>query len=248
MKKLILILSITFFAACSSGLDTRNMTAENLFHKGKEYFADDDNLEAQKMFDLIKLQYPASQYADDAQFYLAEIDFKREKYILAAFNYNSLRRIYPSSEYNKQSLYMRAQCYYKLSPPYERDQEYTLKAIESFIEFQGTYPNDSLSLEADNKIKEMREKLAHREFSIAELYKKLDDPKASLVYYDFVINKYDDTQYFEDSYLGKVESLLKMKRIEEAQNIIMLYDKKFPTGNYNQKLKDMYNEVKAIIE
>lgn len=248
MKKLILILSITFFAACSGGLDTRNMTAENLFHKGKEYFADDDNLEAQKMFDLIKLQYPASQYADDAQFYLAEIDFKREKYILAAFNYNSLRRIYPSSEYNKQSLYMRAQCYYKLSPPYERDQEYTLKAIESFIEFQGTYPNDSLSLEADNKIKEMREKLAHREFSIAELYKKLDDPKASLVYYDFVINKYDDTQYFEDSYLGKVESLLKMRRIEEAQNIIMLYDKKFPTGNYNQKLKDMYNEVKAIIE
>lgn len=245
MKKLIIILSLSLITACGSGLDTRNMTAENLFQKGKEYFADDDNLEAQKMFDLIKLQYPASQYADDAQFYLAEIDFKREKYILAAFNYNSLRRIYPSSEYNKQSLYMRAICYYKLSPPYERDQEYTLKAIESLIEFQGTYPNDSLSLEADSKIKEMREKLAHRDYSIAELYKKLDDPKASLVYYDFVINKYDDTQYFEDSYMGKVESLLKMKRVDEAQNIIMLYDKRFPNGNYNSKMKVLYENVKS---
>ncbi|MFA7325261.1 MAG: outer membrane protein assembly factor BamD [Candidatus Kapaibacterium sp.] len=248
MKKLIIILSLALLTACGSGLDTRNMTAENLFQQGKDYFEDNENIEAQKMFDLIKLQYPASQYADDAQYYLAEIDFKREKYILAAFNYNSLRRIYPSSEYNKQSLYMRAICYYKLSPPYERDQEYTMKAIESFIEFQGTYPNDSLSLESDFKIKEMREKLAHREFSIAELYKKLDDPKASLVYYDFVINKYDDTQYFEDSYMGKVESLLKMKRVDEAQNIIMLYDKKFPEGNYNTVMKDMYEKVKSIKE
>lgn len=245
MKKVILLISLSIITACSSSLDTRNMTAENLFQKGKEYFADNENLDAQKMFDLIKLQYPASQYADDAQFYLAEIDFKREKYILAAFSYNSLRRIYPSSEYNKQSLYMRAQCYYKLSPPYERDQDYTLKAIESLIEFQGTYPNDSLSIEADTQIKEMREKLAHREFSIAELYKKLDDPKASLVYYDFVINKYDDTKYFEDSYLGKVESLLKMKRVDEAQNIILLYNKKFPSGNYNTKIKDMYEKVKS---
>ena len=243
MKKIILILVFSLITACSSSIDTRNMTAENLFEKGKEYFAEDENLESQKMFDLIKLQYPASQYADDAQFYLAEIDFKREKYILAAFNYNSLRRLYPSSEYNKESLYKRALCYYKLSPPFERDQEYTVQAISSLIEFQSAYPNDSLSKVADLQIKEMREKLAKREFSIAELYSKLDDPKASLVYYDFVINNYDDTRYNEDSYLGKVESLLKMKRIEEAQNIIILYDKKFPNGNYNEKIKEMYDNA-----
>lgn len=224
------------------------MTAENLFEKGKEYFADEDYLESQKMFDLIKLQYPASQYSDDAQFYIAEIDFKREKYILAAFNYNSLRRVYPSSEYNKQSLYMRSQCYYKLSPPYERDQEYTRKAIESFIEFQSTYPNDSLSTLSDIRIKEMRNKLALGEFSTAELYRKLDDPKAAIIYYDFVIDQYDDTQYFEDAYLGKVLSLVKMKRHDEAQNIIMLYSEDFPNGQYKNRMKFMLEDSKLAKE
>lgn len=245
MKKIILLSILTFLASCGSSLDTRNMTAENLFEKGKEYLESEDYLESQKMFDLIKLQYPASQYADDAQFYLAELDFKREKYILAAFNYNSLRRVYPSSEYNKQSLYMRSLCYYKLSPPYERDQEYTKKAIESFIEFQSTYPSDSLTTLSDEKIKEMRDKLSKREFSTAELYSKLDDPKAAIVYYDLVIDTYDDTSYFEDSYYGKIKSLIKMKRYEEAQSIIQLYDKTFPSGNYNKELKQALADSKV---
>lgn len=245
MKNIIIIICFAIITSCSSSIDTRNMTAEELFSKGKELLEDNNYLESQKMFDLIKLQFPASQYADDAQFYLAELDFKREKYILAAFGYNSLRRIYPSSEYNKQSLFMRAICYYKLSPPYERDQEYTRKAIESFMEFQSTYPKDSLSNESDLKIAEMRNKLAQREFTTAELYSKLDDPKAAIVYYDFVLNLYDDTKYFEDSYFGKVKSLIKMKRVDEAKSIIQLYNNKFPNGNYNSEMKTML-ETKSI--
>src|SRR5690606_1490330 len=73
MKNIILLSILTFLVSCGSSIDTRNMTAENLFEKGKEYLESEDYLESQKMFDLIKLQYPASQYADDAQFYLAEL-------------------------------------------------------------------------------------------------------------------------------------------------------------------------------
>ena len=218
------------------------MSAENLYNKGIELKEEEDYLESQKMFDLIKLQYPASKYADDAQFYLSELDFLRGKYILAAFNYNSLRRVYPSSEYNKQALYKKALCYYKLSPPHERDQQYTHKAISSLLEFQGTYPNDSLAKDADNKILELRSKLAHRKFSTAELYKKLDDPKAASVYYDIVINQYDDTIYYEDSYWGKVQSLHKMGRKDEATTIIQLYNQEFPDGQFINLMSDLMIE------
>lgn len=244
MKITLLIISLAVMCACSSSIDTRNMTAENLYQTGKQLLEEDNYLESQKMFDLIKLQFPASQYADDAQYYLAELDFKREKYILAAFGYNSLRRVYPTSEYYKQSLYMRAICYYELSPSYERDQEYTKKAIQSLMEFQTTYPNDSLTKDCDVKISEMRNKLAHREFSTAELYAGLDDPKAAIVYYDFVLNKYDDTKYYEDSYYGKVRALLKMDKLEEARGIIKLYKNKFPNGNYNKTLEAMLTKNK----
>ena len=35
---------------------------------------------------------------------------------------------------------------------------------------------------------ELRNKLAQREFDIAEIYRKLDSPNSSLVYYESVIN------------------------------------------------------------
>lgn len=244
MKYIILLTISIFLASCGSSINTRNMSAENLYNKGLELKEEEDYLESQKMFDLIKLQYPASQYADDAQFNLAELDFLRGKYILAAFNYNSVRRVYPSSEHNKASLYKKALCYYKLSPPFERDQQYTHKAISSLLEFQGTYPNDSLAKDANEKILEMRSKLAHRQFSTAELYKKLDDPKAAIVYYDIVINQYDDTKYYEDSYWGKVQSLHKMSRYDEATTIIQLYERAFPDGQYNSSMTDLMSEEK----
>lgn len=239
MKYIFTLILLALLSSCGSSINTRNMSAENLYNKGIELKEEEDYLESQKMFDLIKLQYPASQFADDAQFYLAELDFLRGKYILAAFNYNSLRRVYPSSQYNKEALYKKALCYYKLSPPYERDQQYTHKAISSLLEFQGTYPGDSLAKDADTKILEMRSKLAHRKFSTAELYKKLDDPKAAIVYYDIVINQYDDTIYYEESYWGKVQSLHKMGRIDEANTIIQLYNREFPEGQYSDSMIEL---------
>lgn len=243
MKITLYSILVLTLISCGSSIDTENMSAEKLYKEGKELFEEEDYLESQKVFDVIKLQYPASQYADDAQFYLSEIDFARDKFILAAFNYNLLRRIYPTSEYGKQSLFKRSMCYYKLSPSYERDQEYTRKAIESFQEFQYTYSGDSLTLESEKYISELRDKLAHKQFGIAELYSKLDDPKAALVYYNVVINNYDDTSYYEGAYFGKVRALVKMNKVDESKEVYRLYKNEFSDGQYLSEIQTLLNNV-----
>lgn len=236
MKKIILIAAflglIILSTSCKSVKDAETRNVEDIYKSALELYTDEDYLEAKNLFDLIKLQYPASQYADDAQYYLAEINYARGEYYLAAFNYNLLRRIYPGSDYNKISLFKTGLSYYKESPSFDRDQEYTKKAIQTFQEFQYLFAGDSLYTQAGDYISELRDKLAQRDYSTAVLYKKLDSPISALVYYNSVINDFNDTKYFEPAIFEKIETLVWVKKYDEAKATIELYKKLFPKGKW----------------
>lgn len=237
------IISLVLLSGCKSSDIQQEQTPELLFKKGMEYFADKDWIEADKMFQIIKLQYPASQYADDAQYYMAEVNYGKGEYILASFNYNLLRRTYPSSEYVKISLYKSGLCYNELSPSYDRDQEYTQKAIETFQDFQRIYPQDTLYKTAGKYIDELRNKLAEREYTTAELYMKLFSPRSAIIYLDVIINDYPDTRFYELSYYRKISILIESKKNEDAMNVISQYKKAFTKGEFMDKIITLEKQI-----
>jgi len=242
------LIAYSFFLAiilisCKSTDKFESRDPESVFNKAVELFNKEDYLESRNLFEMIKLQYSATEWADDAQYYLGEIAYKRKEYVLAAFNYNQLRRSYPGSVYAKTSLFKTALSFYELSPKFDRDQEYTKKAIQAFQEFQYIYPDDSLSPEASKKIVELRNKLAYRDYFTANLYRKLDSPHSALIYYNSVIKDYNDTEYYEPSFLGKVQVLLEMEKIDEAKSIIQLYKKNFPNGKYLKDIAELERTV-----
>jgi outer membrane protein assembly factor BamD len=194
-------------------------------------------------FDAVRIQYPASKYADDAQYYTAECYFKREEYILATHGYNSLRRSYPNSPYYKESMFKAGLCLYTSAPAYDRDQENTLKAIRALSEFQVVYADDSLAKVTNDYLIELRNRLAEREYFTAGLYRKLSSPNSALIYYDEVIKSYDDTKFFEDAYLGKIEVLMQMKKFEKAYNAIDMYLSVFKNGKYIDKVNQISQSI-----
>jgi outer membrane protein assembly factor BamD len=232
---ILLILAISVIAilsSCGNKKNFENASAYDVFVQAKAYFDDEDYLEAQKLFDMIKLQYPASQFADDAQFYLAETNFARGEYILAAFNFGTIRRVYPNSEFAKDALYKKAMCFYELSPSYDRDQEYTMQAINALTEFQIIYGTDSLTKVCNDYIDELREKLGRRDYSIAYMYQKIYYYEAALIYYDSVIENFADTKYYENAFFGKIDVLYLMRRYEECASVIDAYQLNFPEGDF----------------
>ncbi len=147
----VLLLACAFLLnSCSStkSNEKKIQTAETTYLDAMEALKDEDFLTAMKFLEVIKLQFPASQYADDAQFYTAEINFKRKEFILAAFNYRLLLTTYRSSEFSKEAFFKQALSYYNLSPTFDRDQKYTYEAIQALTDFYVAYPNDSLSKES----------------------------------------------------------------------------------------------------
>lgn len=202
----ILGLGAVFILVSCSGTEesTRKRSVDEIYTEAMAAFNNEEWADALSQFDIIKLQYPASQYADDAQFRIAEINFHRGEYVMASYNYSVVRRSFPSSEWAKTSAYKVGLCYAELMLPPDRDQEYTMKAIQAFTEFQQLYPTDSLALVSVQRIHDLRNHLAERYLLVAEHYVKTESRRAALVYYDALINEYPDSDWLEDAFIGKL--------------------------------------------
>lgn len=228
---------------CASTFDATGRSPREIFEHAVAAFNDSDFMEAQRLFDIIRLQYPASEYAPDAQFYLAEISFRRQEYVVASFNYSMMRRQYPTHRRAKEALYKAALCYVQLAPPYDRDQDYTRKAIVALQDFIREYPHDSLAHEAREQIHQLRNQLARREYSIAEQYRVLQSPLSALIYYDAVIEDYGDTDFIEPALVGKVEVLVELHRYDEALSTCVLYRQLFPNGNLRDRIEELQRRI-----
>ena len=241
----ILIICFLIFGilSCASTDNQELKSAEGIFNKAMALFNDEEYLEAKTTFDLIRLQYPASQYADDAQYYIAECHYRREEYIMSNYNFNMLRRYHPNSPFIKESFFKACMSNYYSAPQFDLDPKYTLDAIKSMSEFQAAYSSDSLAIVMDTYIQELRDRLAEREYETARLYKKLRSPASALIYYDVIINEYDDTKFFELAYLGKIEVLLEMKNWKQAKTTIEYFNILFKTSANLSKVKELANKI-----
>ena len=218
-----LLLGILIVGCADTETVQKKRTVDDIWLDAFEAYEDDDWGDASAKFDIIKLQYPTSQWADDAQYYLAEISYRRGEFILAAFNYNVVRRSFPTSEWAKISTFNVAVCYEELALPSDRDQEYTRKAIEAYTDFQTIYPTDSLAMVSVEKIRELRGRLAERYMIIAEHYRDNGSRRSAKVYYDLVITEYPDSEYFEEAFVEKIRILFETAQIAECKTAISEY-------------------------
>ncbi len=240
MKNLFLpILFSLILWGCSTTKDTTNMLPEERLDYAKSLFNNEDYDEALKEFQVIVLQYPGNAVVDDGQFYLAQTRFKRKEYILAAYEFSKLIKNMPASEFVPQAQYQLASCYYLLSPNYALDQKYTKKAIEEYQAFIDYFPTDDKVPDAEVRIQEMNEKLAHKVYNTAYIYEKLEYYTAAIMYYDFVLESYHDTHYAPLASYGKINLLIDRDREDDALAEINRFIKKFPENERIAEVKKM---------
>lgn len=81
---------------------------------------------------------------------LGEAYFQSKQYLLASEIYNRLLQQTPDSPFVQDAQFQLARSYEKLSPMYELDQEYTVKAINEFRIYLDQYPmQDSEQINSD---------------------------------------------------------------------------------------------------
>lgn len=249
MNKLVILISLTavLFWSCSSSVVVSELTPEEHLKYAISLYEDEEYEEAVKEFESILLQYAGSSLIDDAQYYLALTRYQREEYIIAAYEFSKLIKNMPASSFVADAQFMLAECYYGLSPNYNLDQVYTKKAITEYQAFIDFFPLNERVHEAEQKINELNNKLALKNFTIAKIYEKMDYYTASMKYYDFVVETYHDTEYAPKALFRKIMLLMEREREDEALTNMKKFILLFPDDEEAESIRQLRESLEGKI-
>ncbi len=226
-----LITSLGLFSCAGSNNSTTDSTlsVEERFNKGMQEYNDGDWVDAQRIFEEIRVQSPTSPFAAQAMYLAAMSRYKQETYSSAAVDFRMFRRTYPSHELAPRAQYMIGESYYGMSPKAELDQTYTQYAINEYQAYIRMYSSliTSLTDSAEARIKELRDKLAMKHLLAGELYIKLDDRKAAIQYFQRVLDDFYDTRPAPEAQLRIAEVQANRKKMKEAADALAKFEDRY---------------------
>lgn len=235
---LILLIGISLFSfSCASKKLRANASLEDRMAEGVRLFEKGNYFDAKTQFRIVTLSHSGSLIADKAQFYLAECHYNMKEYILSASEYERLIKVYPSSDYVDDAKYKLGMSYYKLSPKYALDQEYTLQSIAHFQEFLEDYHTSDLVPEVEKYLLEARHKLAEKVYASAEIYRKMAYFNSAKIYYNKVMEEYYDTEFAPKSLYWIGECNRRDEAYQEAFEAFDEFLQKYPKHEWLTRVR-----------
>lgn len=239
----VLSLIILFMTACGRREVTVDLTADERFQRGMRLYEEESYVKAIDEFRIVTRQFAGSDFADQAQYYMAMSYFRRGEYILAANEFETLVNTMSASPLVPEAQYKLALSYFNLSPRYDLDQEYTYKAIDELQTFVDFFPTHEAVPEAEQKIHELNEKLARKQYENAKLYMRMRYYRAATRYFEVVIDRFHDTQYAELAWIGKVEALMERNRYDEANETLQRFLRQFPDSDQRSRARTLERRI-----
>ncbi len=241
------LMILTYANGCgSSKSDINTEDPQKAFDIAKRKFDKKDYVDAIEDFSFIKIRFPGTEVSDKVQYYLALSYFYQKEYLLAAYEFDNFMKNYPLSPLYPEGKFMLANTYYELSPKYSLDQEFTKEALNEFLSFVELYPQDKNVGSAEAKIKELRNKLAYKDFWTAELYMKTDNYKAASLYYQNVYDTYIDSDWADDAMVGQADAYVNGKKYEEAKKVLDKVYKLFPKSDQKAKADRLKSRIAEL--
>lgn len=192
-------------SGCASGPWWQNLTADQVWQRGSQQFADEDWGDAAETLSRLLLQFPSFAQADEAQFMLAEAYFEDEQYISAQSEFTRFIDRYPTHARAPEAAIAVCRANRELSPISQRDQTFTLQAIQVCQNVTNDWFGTPQAVEAARIVNEMRGKLARKIWDNGWYYHRRSLLDPALIYYEDLIENYPDTEYAPRALKGMAE-------------------------------------------
>lgn len=219
-------------AGCASletgGQPTYSDTAEKNLAKGVAAYDDGNYLDAEKYFEHVRTKYPFLAAAKDAELYLADVQFARERYLEARDRYQSFVKVNPTHGRVDYAAFRAALTHYKeipsdfflLPPSAEKDQAEVRNAARAMQQFLRDYPKSKHVDEAKQILADTRKRLVEHELYVAEFYAKREKWNAVAGRLEKVVSDYPGTSYDERAWFELVDAYTRLNDTARAQQTL----------------------------
>jgi len=179
--------------ACKTGPDLAAdyaQTASENYELALGEFSDEDWEEAIQYADFVRIRFPFSRYAVEAELLIARAEFEQGNYLTSQDAFRQFAKLHPTHKHVRNgwvsymaavSAYMNGpQGFFLLPPHYQRDQSRLregLVELEYFFDHYGDTPTAEYALQLRDEI---NRRLLEHELYVARFYLEKDKPEAAI--------------------------------------------------------------------
>jgi len=259
MRRLIpFILLLVIVSSCKYEKLLKSRDYKLKYQKALEYYAEEDYMRAEGLFEQLKPILKGTKQADTVFFYAAYANYYQKSYLLASHYFSEFRKTFGNSPFVQEAEYMNAYCTYLMSPKPSLDQQFTYQAISLFGLYLSRYPNSDKTDECLRYIDELKNKLVEKSYQSAKLYFNLGDYKAAIIALNNSLDEFPQTKYREEimylilraKYLladYSIESK-KVERFQSAVDEYYAFVAEFPESDYKKEALGMFNNAQDILK
>jgi len=207
---------LIFFVSCAVRETLTPLEPVEDFERAMSLYDKKKYDKAVEAFERILFYHPSSEYVDDAQYWLGRTYLERKDYDQAIVEFDYLIRHFPNSIQLEDAFFYRAKAHLLGAPSYEKDLSNLRNAIRFFDEFLTRFPNSKHTDDIRKEILTARNRLAKKELENGKLYGKMKEPEAALLYYEYIIDNYPETESAGEARYRGALIYEKSGRIEKA--------------------------------
>ena len=195
-----------------------------ILESADKYYADEDYLKAQTLYELIIPFYRGKKEAEDLFYKYSYTYYYQDQFVLSAHYFNSFTKTFYNSVKKEEMAYMSAYSNYLMSPSYKLDQALSVTAIDELQAFMNSFPNSPRVDECNQLIDELRHKMETKAYHQGKLYNQLEDYNSAMTSFENMLKDYPET-----------------KRSEEVRFLIL-------KSNYNLAKNSVYEKTEERLE
>ena len=229
MRKLIIIfISGLLIFSCASKVPKKSDNPGDIYVEGVNYMKAKKYDKAREDFAYIRENFPFDPISFIATVKLGDVYFEKKEYIYASGVYEDFFNAHPEDENAPYVLTKLGECYEKLSLSMDRDQAYTLKAIERYVYLKNRFSTSSYAKNIDVKIKVLSQKLADRELYVGEFYYKTSRYNASIMRLEYFLTKFPYANGIDRALFYLSQSYRELGNTQKSEFYSGILQKEYP--------------------
>lgn len=215
-SRTVLTLSTAIAAACAAKQPVTQLPPDQLFERAIALINDRKWTESIAAFEQFVFQYPTHPRVQEARYRIAEGYFGKKEYITAATEFSRLANDYPAGNYADDARFKVCESYHRLAPKAQLDQQYTRAAFDHCQSLISHYPSSEYVARAQAMSKELRDRLAEKEYIAGEYYFKRGAYDSAIIYYEATARDFPDTVFSPRALLRLLQTYETLGYKEEA--------------------------------
>ncbi len=238
-------------AGCSDGPSLSlnyASTAKDNYELAKTEFRDDDYEEAIRYAEFVRVRFPFSRYAVEAELVIARSRFGNREYLSAQDAFRQFARLHPTHEHVKNGwiAYMVAVSAYMAAPEttnillpkhYQRDQSVLEEALSALQTFFDRYPTSPRVKDAKTLRDDIQRRLLEHELYVAEYYLNRDLAESAIGRLEAASRRYPGLGFDANVMFLLGVTYLRVEEVELARDTFAELQMRHPEHSYGAQAK-----------